>query len=154
AGHFGKNLFTVGFQASTAPNSYPNMDLSNELRFLGDLTGDGRVDMFFTCWSGQGVMCANRGAVTGADWSGPGYTCYGTTDALAYADVNGDGKIDVLALDLSGGTDDITYKAYYAQVGPYLWRLNNGDPNITTWQTTSNFINLRVTDPHAAAAPF
>ena len=28
------------------------------------------------------------------------------------------------------------YTAYYSQTAPYLWRLNNGTPNIKTWPTT------------------
>jgi len=97
AGGFGENLFTVSLQPS--PAAWPNMGNSNEMRFVGDLTGDGRVDLFFTGWSGLGVMCVNQGVVQGSDWTGPGYLFFGTTDALAFADVNGDGKIDVLGMD-------------------------------------------------------
>lgn len=139
---FGQNLFTVSLQPS--PVSPPNMGNSNEMKFVGDLTGDGRVDFFFTGWIGLGVMCANQGVVQGSDWTGPGYLCYGTSDALAFADVNGDGKIDVMGLDL---TNFEAYTAYYSHTARYVWRLNNGDPNITTWPTTDNFLDLRVTDP-------
>ncbi len=149
AGGFGRNLFTVALQASQV--SYPNMGSSNEVTFVGDLTGDGLVDFFFRGWSGQGVMCANRGVVQGPDWVGPGYTCYGTTDAFAFADVNGDGRIDVLAASPTGFD---VYATYYAQTGPYLWRLNNGNPNIATWPTTQSFGGLRVTDPTSPVPAF
>lgn len=149
AGGFGKNLFTVSFQLSD--DSYPNLGLSNELRFVGDLTGDGRVDLYFAGWSGQGVMCVNQGVSPHADWTGPSFLCFGTTDGLAFADVNGDGKIDVLTLD---STDFDAYTAYYSHTATYLWRLNNGDPNIQNWPTTRDFLGLRVTDPGAVAAPF
>ncbi|HEX2690313.1 MAG TPA: VCBS repeat-containing protein [Kofleriaceae bacterium] len=149
AGGFGKNLFTVSFQPSTV--SFPNLDLSNEMRFVGDLTGDGLVDFYFVSWSGFGVMCVNRGVAQHADWTGPSYLCFGTTDGVAFADVNGDGKIDVLQLD---ATNFDVYTAYYSQTAPYVWRLNNGTPNIQTWPTTTSFLALRVTDPSAAAAPF
>jgi len=59
AGGFGRNLFTVSFLRSTVDE--PNLGLSNEMRFVGDLTGDGRVDFFFQSWSGFGAMCVNQG---------------------------------------------------------------------------------------------
>jgi hypothetical protein len=119
------------------------------MRFVGDLTGDGRVDLFFLGWSGFGTMCVNQGVAAHADWTGPSFTCFGTADGLAFADVNGDGRIDVLSFDL---TSFDTYTAYYSQTATYLWRLNNGDPNINTWPTTQNLVGLRPTDPNAAAA--
>jgi len=146
---FGKNLFTVSFQGSTA--NPPSLGISNEMRFVGDLTGDGLVDFYFIGWSGTGVMCVNQGVAAHADWTGPGYLCFGTTDALAFSDVNGDGKIDILGMDI---TNFDSYTAYYSQTAPYLWRLNNGDPNIQHWPTTQNFLSLRVTDPSASVAPF
>jgi len=149
AGGFGKNLFTVSFQPS--PQSFPNLNLSNEMRFVGDLTGDGLVDFYFISWSGLGVMCVNQGVSSHADWSGPGYLCYGSSDGLAFADVNGDGKIDVLTFDINSFD---TYTAYYSQTAAYMWRLNNGSPNINTWPTTTNFVSLRVTDPAQMTAPF
>lgn len=148
-GTFGKNLFTVSFESSS--ESYPNLNLTNEVRFVGDLNGDGLVDFYFTSWSGLGAACINQGVAQHADWRGPGYLCYGATDALAFADVNGDGKIDVLTLD-SGGFD--VYTAYYSHTASYVWRLNNGSPNIDSWPVTRDFRPLRAIDPAAAAAPF
>jgi chitodextrinase len=146
---FGKNLFTVSLQPASA--SFPSMNLSNEMLFVGDLTGDGLVDLYFTCWSGLGVMCVNQGVVARTDWTGPGYQCFGTTDGLEFSDVNGDGKIDVLTLDTSNFD---AYTAYYAHTATYLWRLNNGTPNIQSWPTTQNFLSLRATDPSAASPSF
>lgn len=148
-GGFGKNLFTVSFQPSTA--SFPNLGISNEMRFVGDLTGDGRVDFFFICWSGLGVMCVNQGVSTHSDWTGPDYLCFGTSDGLAFADVNGDGRIDVLSMDVNNFD---AYTTYYSQTASYFWRLNNGNANIQSWPTTQNFLSLRVTDPSSPAAPF
>lgn len=147
AGGFGRNLFTVSLLSSAVDE--PNLGNSNEMRFVGDLTGDGRVDFFFLGWSGFGTMCVNQGVAAHADWTGPSFVCFGTADGLAFADVNGDGKIDVLSLDLSGFD---TYTAYYSQTASYLWRLNNGDPDIARWPTTQDFLSLRITDPAAAAA--
>ncbi len=149
AGGFGKNLFTVALQPSLV--NPPSMDISNEMKFVGDLTGDGRVDLYFTGWSGEGVMCANQGVVHGPDWTGPGYLCFGTSDALDFADVNGDGRIDVLGFDVP--SFDV-YTAYYSHTASYFWRLNNGDPNINNWPTTQRFLDLRVTNPTSPTPPF
>lgn len=149
AGGFGKNLFTVSLVP--APGSTPRMDLSNEMKFVGDLTGDGRVDLYFTGWSGVGVMCVNQGVVRGTDWTGPGYRCFDTTDALDFADVNGDGKIDVLGWDNSNFD---VYATYYAHTASYFWRLNNGNPNINTWPTTSQFLTLHVKSGGTPSPPF
>ena len=65
--------------------------------------------------------------------------------------MNGDGKIDILSLDT---TNFDAYTAYYSQTATYFWRLNNGDPNINNWPTTTSFLSLRVTDPSSPAAPF
>ena len=144
---FGKNLFTVSFLASQVDP--PNLGNSNEMRFVGDLTGDGLVDFFFLGWSGFGTLCVNQGVAAHNDWTGPSFLCFGTADGLAFADVDGDGKIDVLSLDISSFD---TYDAYYSQTATYLWRLNNGDPDINHWPTTRDFAALRITDPDAAAA--
>ncbi|HEU4729649.1 MAG TPA: CRTAC1 family protein [Kofleriaceae bacterium] len=149
---FGKNLFTVSLQPS--PVNGPAMDLSNEMKYVGDLTGDGRVDLYFTGWSGVGVMCVNQGVVSGADWSGPGYMCYGTTDALDVADVNGDGRPDVLGLKDLSSFD--TYATYYSHTAEYVWRLNNGDPDINHWEAipTSRFLELHAAHAFSPSPPF
>jgi hypothetical protein len=151
AGGFGQNLFTVGILGS--PLDPPNLGNSNEMRFVGDFNGDGKVDLFFLGWSGFGTLCINQGVAPHADWTGPSFQCFGTADGLAFADVNGDGRLDVLSLDIAGFD---TYAAYYAQTTSYVWRLNNGDPDINHWPTTRDFLSLRITDPAAAAtgAPF
>jgi PKD domain/FG-GAP-like repeat len=151
SGGFGKNLFTVGLLSSNV--NAPNLGNSNEMRFVGDLTGDGLVDFFFLGWSGLGTMCVNQGVASHSDWTGPSFLCFGTADGLAFADVNGDGKIDVLSLNINNFD---TYIAYYSQTASYVWRLNNGDPNINRWPTTTAFTGLRWSDPNAAsaAAPF
>ena len=144
---FGKNLFTVSVLPATVNPA--NLGNSNEMRFVGDLTGDGLVDFFFLGWSGFGTMCVNQGVAAHSDWTGPSFRCFGTADGLAFADVNGDGKIDILSMDI---TNFDVYAAYYAQTATYFWRLNNGDPNINHWPTTQDFLSLRITDPAAAAA--
>ena len=148
-GGFGENLFTVAVQPS--PDDWAYLGQSNEIGFVGDLTGDGRVDLFFHGWSGYGVVCVNQGNVVGPDWSGPGFSCFATTDILAYGDVNGDGRIDVLAVSPSSFN---AYDAYYAHTASYVWRLNDGDPNIQTWPTTGSFLDLRVNDSVSPSPPF
>jgi hypothetical protein len=153
-GGFGPNLFTVSFATAFGGSTVnpPNMGNSNEMRFVGDLTGDGLVDLFFEGWSGEGTLCVNQGVARHTDWTGPSFQCFDTEDAMAFADVNGDGKIDVLSMVVPDRSTFDPYPAYYAQTATYLWRLNNGDPNINNWPTTTDFLSLRTTDPAAAAA--
>jgi hypothetical protein len=156
AGGFGKNLFTVAFDSSfNSPLvDAPNMGNSNEMRFVGDLTGDGKVDLFFLGWYGLGTHCVNQGTADHGDWSGPSFQCYGTGDGLAFADVNGDGKIDVLSMPIVDSSSFDVYATYYAQTVPHFWRLNNGDPDINHWPIVmdKDFPSLRITDPAAAVA--
>ncbi|HEX8113677.1 MAG TPA: VCBS repeat-containing protein [Kofleriaceae bacterium] len=153
-GGFGPNLFTVSFASAFGVQQVnpPNMGQSNEMRFVGDLTGDGKVDFFFEGWSGEGTLCVNQGVAQHSDWTGPSFQCFDTDDGMAFADVNGDGKIDVLSMVVPDRSTFDPYPAYYAQTATYLWRLNNGDPNINNWPTTTDFLSLRTTDPGAAAA--
>jgi VCBS repeat protein len=156
AGGFGRNLFTVSFEGSFDSTlvDAPNLGNSNEMRFVGDLTGDGKVDLFFLGWYGLGTHCVNQGVASHGDWSGPTFVCYGTGDGLAFADVNGDGKIDVLSMPIVDSSTFDVYATYYSQTVPHFWRLNNGDPDINHWPTVmdTDFLSLRITDPAAAAA--
>jgi hypothetical protein len=156
AGGFGRNLFTVAFAGAFDSSlvDAPNMGNSNEMRFVGDLTGDGKVDLFFLGWYGLGTHCVNQGTAVHGDWSGPSFLCYGTGDGLAFADVNGDGKIDVLSMPVVDSSAFDVYATYYAQTVPHFWRLNNGDPDINHWPIVADkdFLSLRITDPNAAAA--
>lgn len=152
AGGFGRNLFTVSVLGSNIDP--PILYNSNEMRFVGDLTGDGKVDLFFLGWYGLGTHCVNQGVAAHSDWVGPSFVCYGTGDGLAFADVNGDGKIDVLSMPVVDSSVFDVYATYYAQTVPHFWRLNNGDPDINHWPIVmdTNFLSLPITDPGAAAA--
>ena len=68
SGGFGRNLFTVALVGSTVDP--PNMGNSNEMRFVGDLTGDGLVDLFLQGWGGSASCAstrASRSTPTGPD---------------------------------------------------------------------------------------
>lgn len=128
AGAFGKNLWTVAVKP--ASTSGANLSLSNQMAFIGDLTGDGKVDYYTVDWSGLGTMCVNGGNAVHADWSGPSFDCYAAYKPRTFGDVNGDGKIDVLVVDPS-----VPYDVYkdYCRTLPTSWRLNNGTPNFKSW---------------------
>jgi hypothetical protein len=130
---FGTNLWSVA--VGPAASNPASMDLSNEVKFVGDLTGDGRVDIYFLSWSSLATMCVNTGNVTGSDWSGPSFACYQSLSPRGFADVNGDGKMDVLVID--SAAPDNPYRSNL-RLQPTMWRLNNGDPNINKWPTDSN----------------
>jgi hypothetical protein len=137
AGSFGQNLWTVS--VSRAATNGAALDLSNEMTFVGDLTGDGRVDMYFLDWAGLGAMCVNTGNVANSDWSGPTFTCYQALEPKTFADVNGDGKIDIEVLDATPEYD--VYKDN-CRTAPRSWRLNNGDPNFNSWPSDTNYFHF------------
>ena len=139
---FGKNIYSV---ATTVAPTNGDYGLTNEVAFVGDLTGDGRPDLYFTSWSGLGGMCVNQGNAAHSDWSGPSFVCYTATMAamgatshpvLNFGDVNGDGKIDIETLDPT-----VTYNLYktYCRTQPTVWLLNNGNPDPGTWTRVSNY---------------
>jgi hypothetical protein len=133
AGRFGQNLWTGS--VSRAATNGAALDLSNEMMFVGDLTGDGRVDMYFLDWSGLGAMCVNTGDAAHSDWTGPSFTCYQALEPKTFADVNGDGKIDIEVLDPTPAYD--VYKDN-CRTAPRSWRLNNGDPDFNSWPSEAN----------------
>jgi PKD repeat protein len=137
AGSFGKNLWTVG--VGSASTNGAALNLSNEMMYVGDMTGDGRVDMYFLDWSGLGAMCVNTGNAAHSDWTGPSFTCYQALEPKAFGDVNGDGKIDVEVIDATPPYD--VYKDY-CRTAPTSWRLNNGNPNFNTWPADSNYFDF------------
>src|SRR5205085_552727 len=53
-GGFGQNIYSVATQVAPSNGNY---SLTNEVAFVGDLTGDGRPDLYFISWSGLGGMC-------------------------------------------------------------------------------------------------
>lgn len=136
-GGFGPNIWTVA--VSQAPTNPANIGTSIDLEFLGDLTGDGKVDLYFLNWSGIGTMCVNQGNAVHADWTGPSFLCYANYQGLAFGDINGDGKIDVETFDPTMGAYD-NYKQY-ARTLATRWHLNNGSPNINTWAVDNNPFN-------------
>ena len=60
----GQNLFTVGFQSSTA--NPPNLGNSNEMRFVGDLNGDELH--YFWGWERLLGRCVSIRVAQRADW--------------------------------------------------------------------------------------
>jgi hypothetical protein len=142
---FGQNLFTVG--VLPAQQHPANLGLSNEIRFVGDISGDGLPDIYFLNWSGGGVYCANRGSAIHADWTGPSFACYSVWEPRSFGDVNGDGKPDMLTIDTSSGTSDLTYRAGSLHTFPMLWRLNNGNENPRTWPTQAVTPLITGVDP-------
>lgn len=129
---FGPNLWTVAVHP--APVNGATLGTSNDLSFAGDMTGDDKVDLFFKNWNGLGTMCVNQGNAAHSDWTGPSFLCYATYQPVTFADVNGDGRIDVETLTAAPYT---AYKAYCRTL-PTVWRLNNGNPDINTWPTQAD----------------
>src|SRR6185295_17565403 len=131
-----------------APFHGSNLGLTQNLQFIGDMTGDGRVDMYFLEWDGGGTLCVNQGNAQHSDWSGPSFLCYHGEAAVRFGDVNGDGKIDVQTLDLTAAP----YDAYRDAVRtlPRHWRLNDGSADIATWPTqASDFALVTTAAPDA-----
>jgi len=148
-GTFGQNTFNVAVKPATQNGA--NLGLSNEMMFVGDLTGDGKVDLYFLSWSGYGAMCVNQGNTGGSDWSGPSFRCYSAWAPQAFGDVDNDGRIDVLTIASTGSYN--TYRHDYSHSGAYVWRLNNGNPNPNSWPTTTTFAALRPSDPNVWTSP-
>jgi hypothetical protein len=133
AGAFGPNLWTVA--VAPAATKGANLGLTNDISYVGDFNGDGRVDIYFLDWSGLGGLCVNTGTAAHGDWTGPGFDCYTALEPRAFGDVNGDGRIDVQVVDPSAPYD--VYKDW-ARTLPTSWRLNNGDPNFNSWPSDAN----------------
>ena len=121
AGAFGKNLWSVAVRSANGDGA--SLDL-HQVKFVGDLTGDGRVDIYFLDWSSLGVMCVNAGNAPHADWSGPSFVCYQSRQPETFADVNGDGRIDVEVSDPSAPDKFVPQQPSPATdyVAPQQWR--------------------------------
>ena len=136
-GAFGQNLYSVA--VAPAHNDSVITGLSNEMQLVADFNGDGKVDMYLLGWSGRGALCINQGTAAHADWTGPSFICYQAWAAKNFADVNGDGRIDVEIVDPSTPYDP--YKDDCRTL-PLSWRLNNGNPDPNTWPSDSNYFHF------------
>ncbi len=149
AGAFGQNLYSVA--VTPAHNDSVITGLSNEMQLVADFNGDGKVDMYLLGWSGRGALCINQGTAAHADWTGPSFVCYQAWAAKNFADVNGDGRIDVEIIDPS-----VPYDPYKddCRTLPLSWRLNNGNPDPNTWPSDSNDFDFVGVAPPGALIDF
>lgn len=141
---FGKNLYTVA--VSPGQPNWVDLSITNEIRKVADFNGDGRPDIYLISWGGLGALCSTQPQTTQDGWTGPRMICYGAWESRTFADVNGDGKLDVETLDVSGGYD---YYRAYCRNQATVWRLNNGNANPNTWPSTSDYFDLVGGEPGA-----
>lgn len=139
---FGQNLYTVA--VSPSPVNWVDLSITNEIRKVADFNGDGLPDIYLISWSGLGALCITQPQTTQDGWTGPKMVCYGAWESRTFGDVNGDGKLDVETLNISGGYN--VYKAY-CNTQARVWRLNNGNPNPNTWTSTSDYFQFTNAEP-------
>ncbi len=123
-GHFGSSSNTLSF-------------LPNGIRITaGDLDNDGDVDIA----AFNGKVYINNGSGTFSELSGVTIKDPGTTGSISLmkiADLNNDGKNDIVWINLGGGTTDFNE----------VW-LNNGTTGNAGFMFYSNFLNVEG-DRHA-----
>ena len=143
AGRLGKSLCIRSRVRPAHDRQHHHPGSANEMQAESPTsTGDGQ-ESTCTCSAGaaRGALCINQGRPCTPIGPAPASSVTRRWAAKNFADVNGDGRIDVEIVNHHAVPYDPSYSRLPHDC-PLSWRLNNGNPDPNTWPSDSNYFHF------------
>ena len=139
----GDGIYTFRVPPNPQGGNWPRTRISprpsDEGLAVGDIDGDGLPDVAATTGNAKGVEWYQNPGDGSADW--PAYTIGSFADAVfpdrvGLGDLNGDGRLDIVATEENGGENDA--ETYWWEQPPDTYSVPWQARRITSWATTNS----------------